>query len=224
MRKEILAAAFALFAVAAIAKTKPSAKIAALPQGKLAGHVYTNEALGITYEYPSDWNASTDPKETIDLDPEHPDGPAVQCSRVLLWLEAPKKAEGRFSGMAALIAIDSGCFTNVQFPQSALDKQAIDDVVDVLIKHYKRSPFFSPYGVKFYASAPQGRMQILMTGGMVINAIESKIGEPAAAKEPLDVSTSFFVVESKGFWIARAYVADDPSKQEIEQSKLSLGP
>jgi len=224
MRTMILVAAFALAAVAAFAKTKPSEKIAALPQGKLDGPVYVNEALGLTYEYPSDWNASTDPKETIDLDPEHPDGPAVQCSRVLLWLEAPKKAEGRFSGMAALIAIDPSCFTNVRFPKSAFDSQAINDVVDVVLKHYKRSPFFSPYGVKFYASAPQGRMQILMTGGMIINAIESKIGEPAPAREPLDVSTSFFLIESKGFWIARAYVADDPSKQEIEQSKLSSGP
>jgi len=222
MRTGILVAAFALIAVAAAAKTKPSAKIAALPEGKLANHVYINEALGVNYEYPSDWTASTDPKETFDLDPDHPDGPTVQCSRVLLWLKAPSQGEGRFSGRAALIAIDPDCFTNVRFPQSAYDKQGINDVIDVIIKHFKHSPFFSPYGVKFQASAPKGRMQFLLTGGMTINANEIIQGHPAPAKEPLEVDTSFFVVQSHGFWIARGYVADDPSEQELKFEKLSV--
>lgn len=222
MRTGILVVALALIAVAATAKTKPSVKIAALPQGKLAGHVYINEALGITYEYPSDWSASTDSKETIALDPNHPDGAAIQCSKVLLWLKAPSQSEGRFSAMAALIVIDPGCLTVVRFPQSVFDKQGINDVIDVVIAHFKHSPFFSPYGVKTYAFAPEDRMQLLMTGGMTINAIGSAPGHPAPAKEPLGVHTSFLVVQSHGFWIARGYVADDPSEQQLKLEKLSI--
>jgi hypothetical protein len=222
MRTGILVAAFAFIAVAAAAKTKPSAKIAALPEGKLAGHVYINEALGITYDYPSDWSASTDPKETIDLDPDHPDGPTIQCSKVLLWLKAPSQGEGKFSGWADLIVIDPGCFTNVRFPKSAFDKQGINDAIDVILKHFKHSAFFSPYGARCQASAPGGRMQLLLTGGMTINANEIIQGHPAPAREPLEVHTSFFVVQSHGFWIARGYVADDPSEQELKFEKLSV--
>lgn len=222
MRSKILVAAFALTFVSASAKTKPSARIAALPDGELAGHIYINKALSLTFEYPADWIASTDPKRTIDLDPERPDGSAVQCSRVLLSLKAPSQGEGRFSGVAYLIAIDPGCLTIVPFPGSPFDRRDIDDMIDVLIKNFKHSPFFSPYGVKYQVSDERGHIEFLLTGGMTINAIESHLGQSAAAKEPLDVHTSFFVVESNGFWIARGYVADGASEQELNQSKLSL--
>jgi hypothetical protein len=222
MRMGILVTALAFISVVAVAKTKPSERIAALPQGKLAGHVYFNEALGLTYEYPSDWDANTDPKETIDLDPDHPDGVAVQCSRVLLTLEAPKIAEGRFTGAAELMVIDPGCFTNVRFPLSLFPEQGVNDVVDVLVKHFKHSPFFSPYGVKGSAHISEGHVVMELHGGMTINAIETIKGQPSPAKEPLDVHTSFFVVQSHGFWIARGYVADDASEQELKLEKLSV--
>jgi len=222
MRAGILAAAFAFIAVVAVAKSKPSAKIAALPAGGIAGHVYINRTLGVSYEYPSDWSVSTDPQRTINLDASHPDSPAVQCSRVLLWLDAPKKAEGKFSGIAALIAIDPGCLTNVQFPKSTLDRQGVNDVVDVLVKHFKHSPFFSPYGVRCQASAESMRVEFLLTGAMTINANESIKGQPAPAKDPLEVHTAFFVVESSGFWIARAYIADERSERALQQAKFSL--
>jgi hypothetical protein len=221
MRSGILVAALALVAVAAAAKTKPSAKIAALPQGRLTGQVYINDALGISYEYPSDWDADTDPKQTINLDPDHPDGSTVQCSRVLLSLEAPSQRKGKFSGMAALIAIDARCMTIVPFPQSVLDKQNINDVIDVIIKHFKSSPFLSPH-VKIVTTESQGRVIIEFNGGMIVNAIGSQPGQPAPAKVPLEVHTSFFVFESRGFWIVRAYVADDSSEQELKQSKLAI--
>jgi hypothetical protein len=222
MRTGILIACFVITAVCAAAKTKPSARIAALPEGKLSGHVYTNEALGITYDYPSDWTASTDSKETIDLDPSHPNGASVQCSRSLLTLKAPSPSEERFSGWAEVIVIDPGCLTKVQFPRSPFDKQGINDTVDVIIHFFKHSPFFSPYGVRCQASAPEGRMQLLLTGAMTINAIESPIGHPATAKEPFDVHTSFFVVQSNGFWIVRAYVADGPAEQELKFERFSV--
>jgi hypothetical protein len=203
-------------------KTKPSTKIAALPQGKLTGQGYVNDALGLTYEYPNDWDASTDPKETLNLDPNHPEKPVVQCSRVLLSIREPSKGEGKFSSVADLIAIDPRCLTVVPFPQSWMDQQDKSDVIDVIIKNFKHSAFLPPDRVKTLISDDHGHIEFLLTGGMIINANEMINGRPNPEKQPLEVHTSFFVVESQGFWIVLAYLADDPSEKKLSQSKFSL--
>jgi hypothetical protein len=219
MRNRLIAVSLSLLAVTAAGKTSPSAKIAQLPKGMLAGHVYINDAVGVTYEYPGDWNATPDPQEHFDFDPLHPGGPTTQCLKVLLRLDAPNKVEGRFSAEADLLAIDPRCLTIVPFPEGLRDRADVDDLADVIIKRFKNSLFFSPYGVTILASEQHGRTIIQLTGAMTINAIE---GHPAPAKEPLDVTTSFSLTESIGYWIAWAHVADAPSAEELKQVKISF--
>jgi hypothetical protein len=109
--------------------------------------------------------------------------------------------------------------TIIRFPQSSTDREGINDVADVIIKRFKNSLFFSPYGVTIIASQQQGHVIMQMTGAMTINAIE---GHPAPAKEPLDLRTSFSLAESSGFWIAWAYAADDAHVEAIRQAKLGF--
>jgi len=131
-------------------------------------------------------------------------------------LDAPGKSEGRFSSLAALIAVDPDCLSGPVFPQTLQEIDKVNKVVDVVIKRFKNSPFFSPYGVKILEYELDGHVVILLNGGMTINAVE---GHPAATKAPLVVSTSFSLAKSNGFWIVWAYVADDPSAEQLEKAK-----
>ncbi len=215
MRNLFFAALLGTFAIAASGQVSP--RISLLANGNLSGSTYSNDAVGVTYEIPAEWAATSDPKGAPALDPK-PDVRANRCTKVLLWMKAPGGVEGRFNSIAALLAIDPQCISGPEFPQAVTDTDKIIKVADKIIKYYKNAPFFSPYGVKILATRtpeePQGRVTILLLGGAIVNAIE---GRRAATKEPLKVNTSFAVAESKGYWVAWAYLADDPSAELLKK-------
>lgn len=199
----------------------PASAVAEIPDGVLTGNVYTNDALGVSFYFPPTWTAEPDPKGPVFLDPK-PNGRANQCSKILLTFEAPGKVEGRFSSFGRVIAIDPRCLSAGPFPHSPEDKENLDKAADKIIKYFKNSSFFSPYGVRIIALRTQenkGPMLISMRGAMIINAVS---GHPAPKKEPLSVSTLFALQESRGYWIAWAYVADDPSRNELQKNSRML--
>jgi len=226
MRAPAVALILVALTLAAQPGKPPKSTVSQLPDGVLAGNTYSNNALGVSWQFPDQWTAKIDPKYTDNLDPEHPNGRARQCSRVLVWTRAPQPSEGRFASTAALIAIDPHCLTHAEFPQSTRENEKTNDVVDALVKNFKNSMFFSPYGVKIVAfpnPGAQPSMTINLTGGMIINAIGTPIGgRPPAAKEPLKVNTCFNVIERRGFWLVMAYVADDSSTEELKHAKPTL--
>jgi hypothetical protein len=226
MRTLVIALTLGVLATATRPEKPPRSTIPQLPDGTLSGDTYTNGALGLSWQFPAQWAADIDPKDTDSLDPKHPNGRARQCSRVLVWTHAPRPSEDRFASTAALIAIDPRCLTHAEFPQSALDSERTNDVIDALIKNFKNSMFFSPYGVKIVAFSTPGAhpsVTIDLTGGMTINAIGVPIGgRLAATKEPLKVNTCFNVIERHGYWLVMAYVADDSSTEELKHAKPTL--
>jgi hypothetical protein len=217
MRHLLCLAVLSLWVPGLAGQSSPA--VSGIPEGTLSGNTYANEALGISWQFPEGWTASTDPSRTEVIDPDHPKGRARQCSRVLVWLRAPQASADRFSSVAALIAIDPTCLSHAEFPKQLPDaKHDVDAVVDAVIKNFKRSPFFSPYGVKIIAfpSPDSKRVTIDLTGAMTINAIS---GSPAPRKEPLDVYTDFSVTEWRTYWMAIASVADESSDAELRKAK-----
>jgi hypothetical protein len=216
----LLAAAtfFSLLAATAVGQKAPGPSIAQIPDGTVSTTAYANPTLGVTWDIPSGWSANIDPKNSDALDPDHPNGRARQCSKVLVWVTAPRDSEEMFASMAAVIAIDPHCLSHAEFPQSTFEKDKTNDVIDAILKNFKHSPFFSPYGVKIVAfplSGGRSGVKISMTGGMTINAVS---GHPAATRMPLGVNTFFSVMEHRGYWLAVAYVADGPSTAELKKA------
>jgi hypothetical protein len=60
---------------------------------------------------------------------------------------------------------------------------------------------------------------IFITGEEIINAVE---GHPAPTREPLHVNASFALAQSNGYWVAWAYIADDPSTVELKNAKVTF--
>jgi hypothetical protein len=207
-----------LFALGAAALGSSKSKISQLPDGTLSGNVYSNDALGLSYEFPSGWTATADPKRPVNLDSRKPDGLVNQCSKILLSLEAPRKTEGRFTSVATLFAIDPGCFPGTEFPHS-MDKGKIQKVADKIIRSFSNTPYISPDGAYVVGYWSQGRVIIHLTGGVIVNAVE---GPHPATKEPLHLNISFIFTESNGYWVAWAFAADDPSAEELKNAEVAL--
>jgi hypothetical protein len=208
-----------IFSLTVLASAGNKAQVSQLPAGVLAGSIYSNDAVGVTYEAPSGWTLTADPSGPASLDMDHPDSPMNQCAKILLRLSPPGEVPGRFKAFATLAAIDPACFSNPPFPRT-LDKKAIKKVVDKMFKPFTHTSFCSPFGALIAGSKSQdGVVVISLTGQMTINALE---GKPAPRKEPLDVKTSFKFTEWNGLWVVWAYTADEKSAGELDNAKINF--
>lgn len=217
MRSISIAVMLAICVTGASAQKPSRSLISQLPNGTLSGNTYTNDAVALTYEFPAGWTATPDLKDPAKIDFRHREGIANQCSKVLVSLAAPGKAEGRFNSIAMLLAIDPACFSGTTFPRSLEEKDKIRKVVNKIVKPFSDTPFISPYDNMVHPFGSQGRVIIELTGALIINAYE---GQPAAKKEPLRVHTSFTFTESTGYWVAWAFLADDSSTEELKNVKV----
>ena len=219
MRNLLILGTLIFSALGGIGLGSPASKILQLPDGTLSGKIYSNDALELRYEVPSGWIATADPRGPVSLDSRMPDGPVNQCSKVLLSLHTPEQAEGRFSSMATLFAIDPGCFSGAKFPQSLKDKNKILKFADQIVKSFSNTPYISRNGADVDAVRSGGRLVIILTGGDVIKSAE---GRDQATKEPLHVNTLFSLTESKGYWVAWTALADDPSREQLKNTNISF--
>jgi hypothetical protein len=219
MRNPVLLVALIFSALGTISLGSSESKISQLPDGSLSGKIYTNDALGLRYEVPSGWVAAADPKGPVNLDYRRPDGPANQCSKVLLSLHAPQQSEGRFNSTATILTIDPSCFWGARFPKSLEDKNKILKFADKIIKAFSNTPYISRNGADVDAVREAGRLIIQLTGGDVINAVE---GRDQATKEPLHVNTLFCLTESNGYWVAWTFFGDDSSKEELKNANVQF--
>jgi hypothetical protein len=214
MRNLLIFMALVLSAVGAIGLGSPGSKVSQLSDGTLSGKMYSNDSLGLKAEIPDGWIANAAPKVQVALDDQKPDGPVNQCSKILLWLNAPQPAKDRFSSIEAIFAIDPGCFSGTKFPKSLEDKKKILKFADKIVKFFSHTPFISYKGADIDAFSKEGLLIINLSGDEVINAVE---GRDPATKEPLHVNISFSLVETNGYWVAWAALVDDPSKEELKK-------
>jgi hypothetical protein len=194
----------------------PNSKIAKLPDGILSGNVYSNNALGLRYDVPPGWIATAEPKEPVILDDRGPDSRVNQCSKVLLSLHAPKQdpeqTKGQFNSTITLLAIDPRCFPGARFPKSAKDKEKVREFARKIVNSFSHTPFISRNGADIDAGFQAERLGIWLTGADFIDVLDGQ-----ATKEPLHVNRLLGLVESKGYWVAWANVADDSTKAELQK-------
>jgi hypothetical protein len=168
MRNPLVLVALIFSALGAIALGSSGSKISQLPDGSLSGKIYSNEALGLRYDVPSGWVATADPKGPVSLDYRRPDGPANQCSKILLSLHAPQQSEGRFNSTATLLVIDPSCFSGTKFPKSLEDKNKILKFADKIVKAFSNTPYISRNGADIDASRETTRSAETRGGNLLL--------------------------------------------------------
>lgn len=219
MGKAPVAVALILCAAGGACLGSSSPKISGLPDGRLSENIYSNDALGLRFEIPTGWSATTDPKGPVSLDSQNPDGPVNQCSKVLVSLHPSHQIEGGFQSTATLFALDPGCFPDAKFPHSLKATDKMQKFAEKVFHYFSNTPFISTKGVDFLEDHSTGRLIILLGGEKEVNAVEDP---PVATSELLHVNLLLGLRESSGYWIAWGAVSDDASKEVLRDTKISF--
>jgi hypothetical protein len=212
MRKLLILFALIFSVLGTTGLGSPRSKISQLPDGIMSGGIYSNNALELRYEIPSGWLATADPNGPVTLDDRDPNGPVNQCSKILLLLHAPEQAKGQFNSTVTLLAINPGCFPNAKFPKSLKDKKKIQELAHQIVNSFSHTSYISRNGADIDADLQAGRLAIRLAGDDFINALDGQ-----ATKEPLHVNRLLGLVESNGYWVAWANLADDSTKAELQK-------
>lgn len=194
----------------------PKSKLSQLPDGTLSGDIYSNSALGLRYEVPPGWSVVADPKDPAKIDDRDQGGPVNQCTKILLSLHAPEQDpeqnKAQFNSTITLLAIDPRCFPGAKFPKSVKDREKVQEFARKIVNSFSHTPYISRNGADIDANIQDGKLAIWLTGADSINAPDGQ-----AMKEPLRVNKLLGLVESNGYWIAWANLADDSTKTELQK-------
>lgn len=127
----------------AVRESKPADRIA---QGKVAGRLYSNSQIGVTYEFPQGWSVAAEGaiepavvryREKVTGEPilgPRERGVVKACRKTLLsvWKTRPG-ADGEVPydefGEVTLSAMPLACFPNIRFPSDVKDAAAVQDFV-----------------------------------------------------------------------------------------------
>ena len=181
--------------------------IGQLAIGTVSGNVFTNNALGFSFQFPEGWVVADKTTQERVVNSGHEfawgnDPAAVreheaveQCSRILLWTS--KYAEGtktdEVNPLIAIIAFDSACLPGVEFPHSTTDTDAIRRLAIQISRSLAGTPFIGKGQSSVRAFEVQNRVMLDLSSAF-------KVDVPSR-KQPFDAFTSVNFTEDNGYWV-----------------------
>ncbi len=127
----------------------PQLDLARLDNGMLSGTTYVNSTLGFSYSFPNAWRIAigdpSDPKRqhgTPSASMGAPQNFSEECIRVLASaVQNYGDGQSGFSPRIVIAAADPACYApGEKFPESALDRTALQSFGAVLIRAFAGSP------------------------------------------------------------------------------------
>ena len=214
-------------AAAAQAAMPNSKRIHELQAGSVSGNNYTNEDLGIGYEFPAGWVVPDQATQDKIVEAGHRaawgDSPAAardhqmaeQCSRRLLWVtKDPEGSQppGQVNPLIVLLAFDPACAPGAQFPASLDDREGIKRTAKQVVDSLAGSPFAPKGATAGRAYTIQGHLMIEIPANWAART----------AGGTVQVWTTIFVTAVKDYWIVLGIMSGTPGEQE-ELGKTKLG-
>ena len=202
------------------------AHIEQLGIGVVSGSTYTNDTLGLSFQFPAGWvvaDKATEEKVreaghqfAYGNDPgaarEH--AVAGECSRTLLL--ATQYPEGTktedVNPMVAIMAHDSGCLPGVHMPISANDSDAIRQLGAEITKSLPGTPFIGSGQNAVRAYTRQNRLLVDWSSAFKANV-------PGSA-QPRDVFTSVVFTQDDGYWLTWLFM--NGSQSGLDELKRSI--
>lgn len=203
------------FSTVALGGSKP--KFSELPSGSLSHTVYINQALGIRFQVPDGWTASTDGEIPAGLDFHPAKKPERQCVKVLLSYAAANSQHPEYKSTGSLFVVDPGCFPDAKFPR-AVDEGQYRDFASKIVPAFKRSPYIGPHGADMGDAQEESLLFVLLTGEDT-----AQLGDGSSLHENL----LFSLTEFNGYWICWGWRVDDGRRAVLEKMngiKFWMGP
>lgn len=193
--------------------------IAHLDSGRLSGNVYSNQFLGFSYQFPSDWHIGDNrisaavPEKSgqsghANTDVARKDQGAVElCTRVLSTAtKYPQNdIEDTFNPRIMILAADPSCFApDVGFPDSVHDKESIEIFGQALVRAFAGTALLGRDASRLIAADLAGHLFLEMPSG---NAVPIP-GSTLLRK----VHMSFVLTSLQHYWVIWLMESDTESE------------
>ncbi|HYL68682.1 MAG TPA: hypothetical protein VEX69_05925 [Candidatus Limnocylindria bacterium] len=206
----------------------PSGRIRDLSLGTISENVYTNHALGITYEFPAGWyvadKAAQEKVTEIGHQAAWGNSPsaareheaAQNCSKILLW--ATKLPEGthteEFNPMIVVVAVDPHCYPGAKFPSSIDDLGSAKEIGEGMVRSFQGGPL----------PTEEMKLSILMVHGHIFIDVSSVAHVPMPGRPgPIEVHLATMLTAVNNLWIGWVFgSASDAQLQELKRTKLTF--
>jgi hypothetical protein len=212
--------------VSAVAGVPCPAHIEQLGLGAVSGTTYTNDTLGLSFQFPAGWVVADKATQEKVREAGHQlaygNDPAAarehavtaECSRTLLL--ATRYPEGtktdEVNPMVAIMAYDSGCLPGMHMPTSTHDSDAIRQLGAEMTKSLSGTPFVGNGQNTIRGYTRQNRMLLDLSSGFKANV-------PGSA-QPRDVFTSAVFTEVDGYWLTWLFM--NGSQSGLDELKRSI--
>src|ERR1700691_869127 len=201
-------------------------RIAQLDRGVVSEDLYTNEALGLSYQYPKGWVVADKATQEKVIEAGHQaawgnnpaaaieHGAAQRCTRNLLWVNkypAGTKTEA-VNPLIAMIAADPGCSHDFRFPTSIDDKEGIEAAARQVSGWLAEAPFLSGGHRSVSAFVTQRHVMLDVSSSSTLSV--------AGNKDPVAIFASLYFTECKGYLVAWMFVSGSQSGlDELKKTK-----
>jgi hypothetical protein len=210
----------------------PALDLAHVNSGSVSDHVYTNDFLGFSFDFPQAWHiGSTDSNLQVPENGAHtmtvisgtpPDKRqySEQCMRLLSAATkyAPNDQREPFNPRIMLLAADPSCFApDVKFPESVHDKETIQVFGQELVRAFAGTPFLGPHANRLFAADVSGHTFLEMPSGTAI---------PIAGSTLLrKVHSAFVMTELRRYWVIWLIESDTESElDDLMKNSFSFVP
>lgn len=207
-----------------------STRIAHLNPGVVSGNIYTNDALGFTYEFPTGWIVNDKEKQDKTMEAGHQfawgNTPSAareheaiqQCDRILLFVT--KYPEGTVTEgpnpLIAVMAADSACFPGTHFPMSLDDHDAIKELAQEVVRSFAYTPFIAKGQNSVNAYTVQGHVMLDISASFAVSR--------PATNAPLNVFTSLELTQAKDYFVVWGFVSGSQNGlQELKRTTITFG-
>jgi hypothetical protein len=203
--------------------------MAQLSAGAITANTYTNDTLGLTFQYPAGWVLADKATQKEVSETEHRfaygSDPAAarehetvqECSKILLWAtQFPEASKTDVVNPLVLVtAFDSDCLQGLELPKSPADTDAIQKIGKQFVQALSGAPFFGNRQNRISAFTFQNRIMLDLSTNFRVT--------PPNGKQPVDVFTSILITREGNYWIIWALMNGSRSGVDDLEKQIRIG-
>jgi hypothetical protein len=208
---------------------QPSGRIKDLSDGIVLDNVYTNAALGLSYQFPAGWYVADKKTQENVIEAGHQAAwgkslgaareheAALNCMKVLLWTN--KFPEGtRIPDGNPLIVVsvaDPNCFPAIKLPTSSTDEETLGQVAQALVRSFQATPLMEHGSMKVGTLTGQGHLFLDVSGVSQMNIP----GHP----ERVEAHNSIVITTANNFWVIWVFSSgSEAGLQELKNTNITF--
>lgn len=207
-------------------------RIKGLSPGAVSGNIYTNDTLGLSYQFPVGWHLADKATQEKVIEAGHeaawgssPSAAAEhevwqECSRVLLYTtKYPEDTRTEdVNPLIVISAFDPDCVPGAEvpeFPTSSDDEESIRQIGQGLVDYFPRTPLVRQGSMQLATSMAQGHLFLHLSGVIQVSV--------PGRSTPVKLHNSIVITSVNDFWVMWGFSSgSEAGLQELKDTKIKF--